>query len=223
MMKPVLSIRNLQVDAYLPDETRRLIDDVSLTLNQGEILGLVGESGSGKSLLCRSIVRLLPSSILKTTAGSVMLKGKDLVQASEAELLAVRGGKIGMIFQNPTSHLDPVMSVGDQIAEGIRFHKGLNKADARAAAIEIMAQVGFTDPARQYGSYPHEFSGGMRQRAMIAVALSCDPEILIADEPTTALDVPDYLYRLISVFTEIFGKCHEYCADLDHRLFDTFP
>lgn len=189
MMKPVLSIRNLQVDADLPDETRRLIDDVSLTLNQGEILGLVGESGSGKSLLCRSIVRLLPSSILKITAGSVMLDGKDLVQASEAELLAVRGGKIGMIFQNPTSHLDPVMSVGDQIAEGIRFHKGLNKADARAAAIEIMAQVGFTDPARQYGSYPHEFSGGMRQRAMIAVALSCDPEILIADEPTTALDV----------------------------------
>jgi peptide/nickel transport system ATP-binding protein len=189
MTKSVLSIRNLQVDAYLPDETRRLIDDVSLTLNQGEILGLVGESGSGKSLLCRSIVRLLPSSILKITTGSVMLDGKDLVQASEAELRAVRGGKIGMIFQNPTSHLDPVMSVGDQIVEGIRFHKGLDKIKARTAAIEIMAQVGFTDPTRQYGSYPHEFSGGMRQRAMIAVALSCDPEILVADEPTTALDV----------------------------------
>ncbi|MBD7989165.1 ABC transporter ATP-binding protein [Ochrobactrum sp. Sa2BUA5] len=189
MTKSVLSIRNLQVDAYLPDETRRLIDDVSLTLNQGEILGLVGESGSGKSLLCRSIVRLLPSSILKITAGSVMLGGTDLAQASEAELLAVRGGKIGMIFQNPTSHLDPVMSVGDQIAEGIRFHKGLDKIKARTAAIEIMAQVGFKDPTRQYGSYPHEFSGGMRQRAMIAVALSCGPEILIADEPTTALDV----------------------------------
>lgn len=189
MIKPVLSIQNLEVEAELPNERRRLIDRVSLDLNKGEILGLVGESGSGKSLLCRSIVRLLPSSILKITAGSVMLDGTDLVQASEADMLGIRGGKIGMIFQNPTSHLDPVMSVGDQIAEGIRFHKGMDKAKAKAAAIEIMGQVGFTDPVRQYGSYPHEFSGGMRQRAMIAVALSCDPEILIADEPTTALDV----------------------------------
>lgn len=189
MNKPVLSIRNLEVEAELPNERRRLIDRVSLDLHKGEILGLVGESGSGKSLLCRSIVRLLPSSILKITEGSVMLDGTDLVAAGEADMLGVRGGKIGMIFQNPTSHLDPVMKVGDQIAEGIRFHKGLDKAKAKAAAIEIMGQVGFTDPARQYGSYPHEFSGGMRQRAMIAVALSCDPEILIADEPTTALDV----------------------------------
>ncbi|WP_408913865.1 dipeptide ABC transporter ATP-binding protein [Brucella pseudogrignonensis] len=189
MIKPVLSIQNLEVEAELPNERRRLIDRVSLDLNKGEILGLVGESGSGKSLLCRSIVRLLPSSILKITSGSVMLDDTDLVQASEADMLGVRGGKIGMIFQNPTSHLDPVMSVGDQIAEGIRFHKGMDKPKAKAAAIEIMGQVGFTDPVRQYGSYPHEFSGGMRQRAMIAVALSCDPEILIADEPTTALDV----------------------------------
>lgn len=189
MIKPVLSIQNLEVEADLPDERRRLIDRVSLDLNKGEILGLVGESGSGKSLLCRSIVRLLPSAVLRISGGSVMLDDADLVEASEADMLSVRGGKIGMIFQNPTSHLDPVMSVGDQIAEGIRFHRKLDKASARSAAIEIMAQVGFTDPQRQYGSYPHEFSGGMRQRAMIAVALSCDPEILIADEPTTALDV----------------------------------
>ncbi|WP_421566127.1 dipeptide ABC transporter ATP-binding protein [Ochrobactrum sp. EDr1-4] len=189
MTKPVLSIQNLEVEAQLPDENRRLIDHVSFDLNEGEILGLVGESGSGKSLLCRSIVRLLPSSILKISAGSVILDGNDLVHASEAEMLGVRGGKIGMIFQNPTSHLDPVMSVGDQIAEGIRFHKGLAKAKAKVAAVEMMVQVGFTDPQRQYGSFPHEFSGGMRQRAMIAVALACDPEILIADEPTTALDV----------------------------------
>lgn len=189
MTKPVLSIQKLKVEAELPHENRLLIDSVSFDLNKGEILGLVGESGSGKSLLCRSIVRLLPSSVLKITGGSVMLDGVDLIQASEAEMLGVRGGKIGMIFQNPTSHLDPVMSVGDQIAEGIRFHKGLDKAKARASAVEIMAQVGFTDPVRQYSNYPHEFSGGMRQRAMIAVALACDPEILIADEPTTALDV----------------------------------
>ncbi|MFC4625818.1 dipeptide ABC transporter ATP-binding protein [Daeguia caeni] len=189
MTKPVLSIQNLVVDAELPDEKRRLIDGVSLELNKGEILGLVGESGSGKSLLCRSIVRLLPSSVIKINGGSVMLGDRNLVEASEADMLAVRGGKIGMIFQNPTSHLDPVMSIGDQIAEGIRFHKGLDKAKAREAAIEIMRQVGFSAPERQYANYPHEFSGGMRQRAMIAIALSCDPEILIADEPTTALDV----------------------------------
>lgn len=189
MNKPVLSIHNLEVEAELPNERRRLIDRVSLELNKGEILGLVGESGSGKSLLCRSIVRLLPSAVLKITGGSVTLDGADLVEASEADMLGVRGDKIGMIFQNPTSHLDPVMSVGDQIAEGIRFHRKLDNASARTAAVEIMAQVGFADPHRQYGSYPHEFSGGMRQRAMIAVALSCDPEILIADEPTTALDV----------------------------------
>jgi peptide/nickel transport system ATP-binding protein len=189
MILPVLAIRNLRVEADLPDEMRLLIDHVSMDLYKGEILGLVGESGSGKSLLCRSIVRLLPSSILKITAGSVLLGDADLMKASETEMLAVRGKRIGMIFQNPTSHLDPVMSVGDQIAEGIRFHQGLNKTAARTAAIEIMKQVGFTDPSRQYSSYPHEFSGGMRQRAMIAVALSCDPEILIADEPTTALDV----------------------------------
>ncbi|QWK81434.1 dipeptide ABC transporter ATP-binding protein [Ochrobactrum sp. BTU1] len=189
MIPPVLAIRNLRVEADLPDEMRLLIDHVSMDLYKGEILGLVGESGSGKSLLCRSIVRLLPSSILKITAGSILLGDADLMKASETDMLAVRGKRIGMIFQNPTSHLDPVMSVGDQIAEGIRFHQGLNKTAARTAAIEIMKQVGFTDPSRQYGSYPHEFSGGMRQRAMIAVALSCDPEILIADEPTTALDV----------------------------------
>ncbi|GLU29257.1 ABC transporter ATP-binding protein [Brucella sp. NBRC 12950] len=189
MTPPVLSIRNLRVEADLPDETRLLIDQVSMDLYKGEILGLVGESGSGKSLLCRSIVQLLPAKILKITSGSILLDDADLTKASESDMLAVRGKRIGMVFQNPTSHLDPVMSVGDQIAEGIRFHQGLSKATARTAAIDIMKQVGFTDPSRQYRSYPHEFSGGMRQRAMIAVALSCDPEILIADEPTTALDV----------------------------------
>ncbi len=126
---------------------------------------------------------------LRIEDGSVLLEGRDLTHVSDAEMLGMRGGEIGMIFQNPTSHLDPVMRIGDQIAEGIRYHQGLDARAARAAAIEILSQVGFPDPARQYDSYPHEFSGGMRQRAMIGVALSCNPEILIADEPTTALDV----------------------------------
>jgi peptide/nickel transport system ATP-binding protein len=189
MSAPVLSVRELTVRAHLDDGVRTLIDAVSLDLGKGEILGLVGESGSGKSLLCRSLVRLLPSSLLKIENGSVLLEGRDLTRISDAEMLKVRGSKIGMIFQNPTSHLDPVMRIGEQIAEGIRYHQGLDAREARAAATEILAQVGFPDPIRQYDSYPHEFSGGMRQRAMIGVALSCDPKVLIADEPTTALDV----------------------------------
>ncbi len=189
MSGSLLSVRDLVVKARLDDGVRTLIDSVSLDLGKGEILGLVGESGSGKSLLCRSLVRLLPSSLLKIESGSIRLERRELTEISDAEMLKVRGGEIGMIFQNPTSHLDPVMRIGDQIAEGIRYHQALKAREARAAATEILAQVGFPDPARQYDSYPHEFSGGMRQRAMIGVALSCNPKILIADEPTTALDV----------------------------------
>ena len=189
MSGSLLSVRDLVVKARLDDGVRTLIDSVSLDLGKGEILGLVGESGSGKSLLCRSLVRLLPSSLLKIESGSIRLERRELTEISDAEMLKVRGGEIGMIFQNPTSHLDPVMRIGDQIAEGIRYHQGLKTREARAAATEILEQVGFPDPKRQYDSYPHEFSGGMRQRAMIGVALSCNPKILIADEPTTALDV----------------------------------
>ena len=189
MSGSVLSVRDLTVRAHVDFGPRTLLDAVSLDLGKGEILGLVGESGSGKSLFCRSLVRLLPSSLLKIESGSVLLEGRDLMRVDDGEMLKVRGGEIGMIFQNPTSHLDPVMRIGDQIAEGIRYHQGLNTREARVAATEILAQVGFPDPKRQYDSYPHEFSGGMRQRAMIGVALSCNPKILIADEPTTALDV----------------------------------
>jgi peptide/nickel transport system ATP-binding protein len=189
MSDPILSIHDLTVEAPLEGKTRTLIDAVSLDLNRGEIVGLVGESGSGKSMICRAIMRLLPSRSLVIAGGSVMLGGRDLTKLDEKDMLAVRGARIGMIFQNPTSHLDPVMRIGDQIAEGIRFHQKKSRSQAKAAAIEILGQVGFPDPARQYNNYPHEFSGGMRQRAMIAVALSCNPEILIADEPTTALDV----------------------------------
>ncbi|MCH4549803.1 ABC transporter ATP-binding protein [Rhizobium changzhiense] len=189
MSGSVLSVRDLTVRAHVDSGPRTLLDAVSLDLGKGEILGLVGESGSGKSLFCRSLVRLLPSSLLKIENGSVLLEGRDLMRIDDGEMLKVRGGEIGMIFQNPTSHLDPVMRIGDQVAEGIRYHQGLGAREARAAATEILAQIGFPDPVRQYDSYPHEFSGGMRQRAMIGVALSCNPKILIADEPTTALDV----------------------------------
>jgi peptide/nickel transport system ATP-binding protein len=189
MTPPLLSVRELAVDLRRRAGIHRLIDGVSLDLARGEILGLVGESGAGKSLLSRAVVRLLPSPSLQITEGEVVLDGRDLTSASETVMRSVRGGAIGMVFQNPTSHLDPVMRVGDQVAQGIRLHVGLRPKAARAAAIELLAQVGLPDPARRYVGYPHEFSVGMRQRAMIAAALSCNPRILIADEPTSALDV----------------------------------
>ena len=189
MSDAILDVRNLLVRAHLKEGPRTLIDDVSLTLKRGEILGLVGESGSGKSLLCRSILRLMPAPSLRIDGGTMRMGDRDLTQASAQEMQQIRGGSIGMIFQNPTSHLDPLMRIGDQVAEGVGFHRNLAPRAARSAATDILRQVGFPDPERQRRAYPHEFSGGMRQRAMIGVALACEPEILIADEPTTALDV----------------------------------
>jgi peptide/nickel transport system ATP-binding protein len=190
MSTAVLRVSDLTIALHEPGgEPRMLLDRVSLNLGKGEVLGLVGESGSGKSLFCRALVRLLPSENMRITNGRIMLGERDLAKATEAEMLGVRGGRMGMIFQNPTSHLDPVMTVGNQLIEGIRYHQKLDAGAARREALAIATQVGFAEPERQLDSYAHEFSGGMRQRAMIGVALSCNPEILIADEPTTALDV----------------------------------
>jgi peptide/nickel transport system ATP-binding protein len=186
---PLLVVRDLSVAVDAPEGARTLLDRVSIEIGRGEVLGLVGESGSGKSLLCRTLVGLMPSITLRRTGGSILLDGQEIAGADEKALQAIRGARIGMIFQNPTSHLDPVMRIGDQIVEGIRFHQGFSREAAKSLALDIMDQVGFTDPPRQFASHAHEFSGGMRQRAMIAIALACNPEILIADEPTTALDV----------------------------------
>jgi len=166
-----------------------VVEDLSFDLAEGEILGLVGESGSGKTVACRALMRLLPPDALRMTGGRAGLMGQDLTALSEAQMRAVRGSRIGMIFQNPTAHLDPVMRIGNQIAEAIRLHEGLTRREARARAVDALQQVGIPDPARRVDGYAHEFSGGMRQRAMIAVALACNPKVLIADEPTTALDV----------------------------------
>jgi peptide/nickel transport system ATP-binding protein len=189
MSGPVLEVENLTVEFTSRGAPLRAVDGVSFELGEGEVLGLVGESGSGKTVTCRALIRLLPSQRARITEGAVRLGGRDLMTLPESAMQRVRGGQIGMIFQNPMSHLDPVMTVGEQIGEALRFHKGLTRRDAALHAVELLRQVGIPDPALRSRSYPHELSGGMRQRAMIAVALAGEPGILIADEPTTALDV----------------------------------
>jgi peptide/nickel transport system ATP-binding protein len=186
---PVLSVADLAVVVTVEGRDRTIVDGISFDLARGEILGLVGESGSGKTVACRAVIDLLPSASMRRTRGSIVLHGRDIAGLDQRGMQAVRGGEIGMIFQNPSSHLDPLMRIGDQIAESVRLHEGASRREARAKAVEALRQVGIPDPTARVDAYPHEFSGGMRQRAMIAVALACNPDILIADEPTTALDV----------------------------------
>jgi peptide/nickel transport system ATP-binding protein len=166
----------------------RVVDDVSFTMAAGETLGLVGESGSGKSVTAFSILRLLQSPG-QVTAGRILFDGQDLLTLSEREMRAIRGARISLIFQEPMTALNPVMRVGDQIAEALTAHGIASRTDARARAVELLEAVKIADPARRARDYPHQLSGGMRQRVMIAIALACRPPLVIADEPTTALDV----------------------------------
>jgi peptide/nickel transport system ATP-binding protein len=189
MSAPVLRVEDLTVEFTAPGGPLRAVDEVSFELAEGEVLGLVGESGSGKTLTCRALIRLLPSRRARITRGVVRVDGLDLMTLPESMLQRVRGERIGMIFQNPMTHLDPVMTIGEQIGESLRFHKGITRREAGRRAVELLRQVGIPDPALRSRSYPHSLSGGMRQRAMIAIALAGEPRILIADEPTTALDV----------------------------------
>ncbi len=184
-----------------------LVDDVSFRLNAGEMLGLVGESGSGKTLTCRALMRLLPNEALRIAGGSVQLQDQNILDLNERQMEKIRGREIGMIFQNPSSHLNPVMTIGEQIAESRRWHFGVSRREALADAVRLLRQVGVPDPARRVNNYPHEFSGGMRQRAMIAVALAAESKVLIADEPTTALDVTVQLQilRLLMELRDTLG------------------
>ncbi|HEY0209118.1 ABC transporter ATP-binding protein [Acerihabitans sp.] len=186
MSAPVLRVSHLTVNNR---QGIALVDDVSFSLAAGEMLGLVGESGSGKTVTCRALMRLLPGEGLTLAGGEAWLGETNIMTLDPRQMTRVRGHRLGMIFQNPASHLNPVMTVGGQIAESRRAHFGDGRREARAAAVHLLRQVGIPDPERRVDHYPHEFSGGMRQRAMIAVALACEPRILIADEPTTALDV----------------------------------
>jgi peptide/nickel transport system ATP-binding protein/oligopeptide transport system ATP-binding protein len=187
-MPPLLEIRNLKTVFETNAGTVRAVDDVSFSIEEGEVLGLVGESGCGKSITALSILRLIaaPGQIV---GGSIKFKGRNLLECSSDEMRSIRGNDIAMIFQDPMTSLNPVYTVGEQIAEAIRLHRGLDRSSAWAAAIQAMKEVAIPDAERRASDYPHQLSGGMRQRVMIAMALACDPELLIADEPTTALDV----------------------------------
>lgn len=188
-LSPLLEVRNLSTRFVLPRGILRAVDDVSFSLGRGEAVGIVGESGSGKSVTALTILRLFGPLDRVELAGEVLFEGIDLLQLPESELRRVRGAQIGMVFQDPLTSLNPMISVGEQIAETLRFQRSLGGAQARRKAQELMERVGIGDPARRYDDLPDRFSGGMRQRIMFAIAIACEPKLLIADEPTTALDV----------------------------------
>ena len=189
MTAPLLSVRNLSVAFRQDGREFRAVDGVSFDIAKGETVALVGESGSGKSVTAMSIPRLLPYPAASHPTGEILFKGRDLLKASDAELRAVRGNDITMVFQEPMTSLNPLHTVERQVAEILRLHKGLGERAARDRVLELLSAVGITDPASRLGSYPHQLSGGQRQRVMIAMALANEPDLLIADEPTTALDV----------------------------------
>jgi oligopeptide/dipeptide ABC transporter ATP-binding protein len=188
MAERLLEVKGLKVHFATEDGLVRAVDGVSFELDRGEVLGIVGESGSGKSVTAMTLMGLTRG-INTRFEGEVVYKGRDLLKVSDSEMQDFRGDEIGMIFQDPMTSLNPVYKIGDQIVEAIRTHETVDKRTARRRAVELLRQVGIPNPESRVDDFPHQFSGGMRQRAMIAMALSCNPDVLIADEPTTALDV----------------------------------
>jgi oligopeptide transport system ATP-binding protein len=185
----LLRVHDLHTHFHTRDGVVKAVDGVSFDLDKGETLGIVGESGSGKSVTALSIMRLIPQPPGKIVSGEIEFMGRSVLEMKLSEVRSLRGDRIAMIFQDPMTSLNPVYRVGHQIAESLRIHRGLSKKDALKRAVELLETVGIPNPERRAKEYPHQYSGGMRQRAMIAMALACDPDILIADEPTTALDV----------------------------------
>jgi len=188
-MSKLLEVKNLQTYFYMDDGVSKAVDDVSFEVEEGHTLGIVGESGCGKSVSCLSVMRLIQTPPGKIVGGEVLFKGENLLQLEENKMRHIRGNAISMIFQEPMTSLNPVFTCGDQIMEASILHQHLPKAQARERAIDMLHQVGIPAPEQRVDEYPHQLSGGMRQRVMIAMALSCNPALLFADEPTTALDV----------------------------------
>jgi len=187
-LESLLQIRNLTTAFPGEDRLLKAVDGVSFSLDKGEVLCLVGESGCGKSMTALSILQLVPPPGA-IVGGEVLFDGRDLLKLGPEEMRLIRGDRISMVFQEPMSALNPVFTLGDQVSEMFRIHRGMDRAEAQSSAVEMLARVGIPDPRRRAGEYPHQMSGGMQQRALIAMAMACEPELLIADEPTTALDV----------------------------------
>jgi peptide/nickel transport system ATP-binding protein len=223
----LLSVEGLTIGFATEEGYIRVVEDVSLAVRSGQTLGLVGESGCGKSVTAQTIMRLLPSPPSRIDAGSIKFDGADIITASEREMQQVRGNKLAMIFQEPMTSLNPTITAGAQIAESLLLHRGLPEVQAKPQVIEMLGKVGMGAPERRYAQYPHELSGGLRQRMMIAMALVCGPKLLIADEPTTALDVTiqaqilELLKKLqkefrlsILLITHDLGVVAEMCSDV---------
>ncbi len=188
-MTKLLEVNNLTTHFFTQDGVVKAVDGITYDLEEGEVLGVVGESGCGKSVHALSIMRLVPSPPGRTVAGEVVFEGENLLQMDDAEMRNIRGNRIAMVFQEPMTSLNPVLTIGRQLTETLELHQGMNRQQARDRAAELLQTVGIPDAATRLVDYPHQFSGGMRQRVMIAMALSCNPKLIIADEPTTALDV----------------------------------
>jgi peptide/nickel transport system ATP-binding protein len=189
MNESLLDIKGLKTYFFTRKGVVKAVDGVDLSLNEGETLGLVGESGCGKTVTALSIMRLISEPIGRITEGSIIFEGRDLVKATESDMRTIRGNRISMIFQEPMTSLNPVLKVGDQISEAIQLHQDVSKKEGWDRSVEMLRLVGIPSPESRVNEYPHQMSGGMRQRVMIAMALSCHPKLMIADEPTTALDV----------------------------------
>jgi oligopeptide transport system ATP-binding protein len=215
-MEKILEVKNLQTSFFTHLGEVKAVDGISFAISPGEAIGIVGESGSGKSVTSLSIMRLL-SFPGKVVGGSVVFEGKNLIDLSEKEMERIRGNEISMIFQDPMTSLNPVFTIGEQIMESLIRHQGLNRGEAKKKAIEMLALVGIPSPDKRVDQYPHEFSGGMRQRAMIAMALSCQPKLLIADEPTTALDVTIQA-QILELMKELKEKLNTSIIMITHDL-----
>jgi oligopeptide/dipeptide ABC transporter ATP-binding protein len=204
-MAPLLRVNNLRTSFFTSDGEVRAVDGVNFDIEDGKTVGLVGESGCGKSVTALSIMQLLPKSTGRIVGGEIQFQGRDLASLPQHQMRRIRGNEISMIFQEPMTSLNPVMTIGDQIAETVRLHQGASRSEARNRAIEMLRLVKIADPQKRVGNYPHQFSGGQRQRVMIAMALACTPKLLIADEPTTALDVTIQA-QILELIGELQGR-----------------
>ena len=203
----ILQVKDLRTQFFTQEGVVKAVDGVTYDLNEGETIGLVGESGCGKSVSALSVMRLIPDPPGKIVSGEVLFQGEDLLKVDEEEIRHIRGNRIAMVFQEPMTSLNPVLTIGRQLTEGLELHKNMNRDEAMKRAAELLLLVGIPEGHTRLSDYPHQFSGGMRQRVMIAMALSCDPKLLIADEPTTAVDVTiqAQLLEIMKAMSDRFG------------------